>query len=158
MMGIRSKNQAPGPVRKLATAGIAALVMFAALVLVASVPAEATCTGCYASWGLYSYSNNDVTGRRTNRASETITTQKFHGALIDDSAGSCDYGGTQKRMLSAGPYLNIEDPPLWGTSRISSGANDWWLWTGGHEWTNHGIQYNVWVADTCQKAQNMAGA
>jgi len=106
---------------------------------------------------VYSYQNNDVAGRRANRTNETIASQKFHGALIDDSAGKYQYGGVQKRTISAGTYFNIADTPVVGIPRIASCANQWWLWTGGHEWTNHGIQYNVWTADTCQKAQQMAG-
>ncbi len=121
------------------------------------VPAGASCIGCYASFGLYAYSNDDVTGRRRNVSGEIIDNQDFHGALIDDSSGDCDYGGTQVRTL-AKSYSNTGTTPNWGTARKSSGADDWWRWAGGHHWNDDGTNYNIWVADTCQKASQMASA
>lgn len=119
--------------------------------------ASASCVGCFAKWGLHSNSADDVTGRRGNLAGEVITSQDFHGALIDDSAGNCSYEGTQKKTLNKA-YNNVSNTPYWGTSMTASGPNDWWLWAGGHHWFDDGTNYNVWVADTCQKSENMAAA
>jgi len=133
------------------------LAVLATLTLLLPLPADASCQGCLASWGLYKYPDNDVTGRRQNISSEIIDQQDFHGALLDDSAGACDYGGVQQQTLSKS-YNNTGTTPNWGTAREPSGTNDWWLWAGGHHWWDDATDYNVWVADTCKKTADMGAA
>lgn len=135
---------------------VLAVIVVAYMMLLVGV-ADASCVGCLAKYGLRSDNNDDVTGRRGNLADEIITSQDFHGVLIDDSDGNCSYEGTQKKTLNKS-YNNTSDTPYWGTSMTASGPNDWWLWAGGHHWFDDGTDYNVWVADTCQKSSSMLPA
>ena len=124
--------------RRLGLTAIAALVGLIAVPIFPN-PAQASCNGCTAHYGIAQQSGGR-SGIRWNSSSEEVSQQDFHGSLID----GCDYSGTQLFNMNH-VYYSTATTPQWGTPQYSQSQL---TWAGGHHWNDGVTDYGVTVADT----------